>query len=480
MLRDTNAGWSVKVFETSAAGNALQEIPLASPSSDAIAIEVDTQIRFQKVLGFGGSFTESSAHLLNALSAQQRESIIRAYFSDDGARYSLARTHINSCDFSLAHYAYAMVPGDTSLQHFSIEKDKNDLFPMITAAQNVSAGGFRLIASPWTAPPWMKDNNSWIGGKLLSEYRSTWALYYAKYVKACADHGIPIWGLTVVNEPHGNGNNWESMLFSPKEMTDFVQDHLGPTLEREGFGHVNILGYDQNRAGLKEWVDEMFRDTQSSRFFAGTAIHWYESTYEVFPDELRYAASKAPGRYLIQTEACIDAEVPHWRDDAWFWKSEATDWGWDWAPADQKHLHPKYAPVHRYARDIIGCLQNNVHGWIDWNMVLDKQGGPNWAKNWCTAPVIVDTALDEVYFTPLYYVMSHFSKHIRPDAQIIASRSQHQDILVVAAENPDHSIAIVVFNPTAQRHILRVELPQKQAFVAIDGQALQTIVFYPR
>jgi glucosylceramidase len=480
MLLDTSDSYSVRIFETSADGHALTEVQAARPCSDAISIQIDTQARHQSILGFGGSFTEASAYLLKVMSPAQRNRIISAYFSDDGARYSLARTHINSCDFSRDHYAYAMIPGDTLLEHFDIQKDKNDIFPIIKQAQSTSTDGFRLIASPWTAPPWMKDNTSWVGGKLLDTYRDTWALYYAKYIRACADNGISIWGITVINEPHGNGDNWESMHFTPKEMTDFVQHHLGPTLVREGLSSVHILGYDQNRAGLREWVDEMYRDASSTKYFAGTAIHWYESTYEVFPKELRYAAEKAPGKYLIQTEACIDAEVPRWKDDAWYWREEATDWGWDWAPQEQKHLHPKYAPAHRYARDIIGCLQNKVHGWIDWNMVLDRQGGPNWARNWCIAPIIVDPATDEVYLTPLFHVMCHFSKYIRPGAQVVTSTSLNPDIMVVAAINPDKSVSVVAFNPTTQRHTLRVELADRSVFVPISGQALQTILFPPR
>lgn len=480
VLSGTSGSYSVRIVETSASGHALSEIQAAPPCNDAVFVDVDIRSPHQTILGFGGSFTESSAHLLSRMSSPQRDRVINAYFSNEGARYSLTRTHINSCDFSLGHYAYATVPGDTTLQHFDITKDKNDLFPFIRQASTVSCDGFRLIASPWTAPPWMKDNMSWLGGKLLEEYRDTWALYYAKYIQACAESGISIWGITVINEPHGNGDNWESMLFTPKELTDFVCHHLGPTLKREGLSDVQILGYDQNRAGLRSWVDEMFRDDSSAMYFAGTAIHWYESTYEVFPSELQYAASKAPGKYLIQTEACIDAEVPRWNDDSWYWRAEATDWGWDWAPQEQKHLHPKYAPVHRYARDIIGCLQNKVQGWIDWNMVLDRQGGPNWAENWCIAPVIVDTATDELYFTPLYYVMCHFSKYMRPGAQVVTSKTNHSDIMAVAAVNPDKSISVVVFNPTMQRHTLRVQLAGNCVFVPINGQALQTIVFLPR
>jgi glucosylceramidase len=140
----------------------------------------------------------------------------------------------------------------------------------------------------------MKDNKNYVGGKLLPEFDDAFALYFSKYLSAYKKEGIDIWGITVMNEPHGNGNNWESTLFSPKEMTDFVQNHLGPKLEKDGWGKVNIFGYDQNRAGLKEWVDEMYRDKKSSKYFAGTAMHWYESTYDYFPDALQYAHKKAP------------------------------------------------------------------------------------------------------------------------------------------------------------------------------------------
>lgn len=267
------------------------------------------------------------------------------------------------------------------------------------------------------------------------------------------------------------------MHYSPKEMTDFVQFHLGPKLEADGYRDKIILGYDQNRAGLKEWVDEMYRDEASSKYFDGTAIHWYESTYDYFPEELQYAHNKAPNKYLIETEGCIDDEVPVWKDDAWYWKKEATDWGWTWAAPEDKHLHPKYAPVNRYARDIIGCLNNWVDGWVDWNMVLDKQGGPNWAKNWCIAPVIVDTDKDEVYFTPLYYVMAHFSKYIRPQAKVISHENTDKSLMVTAVKNLDESIVLVIFNQDDKAKGFNVVLNQQSIAVSINEKAIQTILF---
>ena len=465
----------VEVFETSESGNKLTKrtdfVAEANPST----ITLDDSKQFQAITGFGGAFTESSAYLLNQVSKENRDLILRAYFSKEGARYSLTRTHMNSCDFSVDNYSYTPVAGDIDLKHFSIDEDREDLIPMIKDAMAVSEDGFRLFASPWTAAPWMKDNNSWVGGKLLPEYYDTWALFFSKYVDAYKAEGIDVWGFTVENEPHGNGENWESMHYSPEEMTHFVQHFLGPKLEADGKGDLIILGYDQNREGIREWVDVMYKDEASSKYYDGTAVHWYESTYDYFPTELQYAHEKAPDKYLIQTEACVDAEVPVWQDDKWYWKKEATDWGYDWREASKKYLHPKYAPANRYARDIIGCLNNWVDGWVDWNMVLDTKGGPNWANNWCIAPVIVDTEKDEVYFTPLYYIMAHFSKYIRPGAIVIDAQNSDSELMVAAAKNPDESIAVVVFNEGISQKNFELTLNRSSINITISPQAIQTI-----
>lgn len=474
--KGVNSALEVTVYETSESGNALKKVNEFSDSENKVVIQLNPEEKFQTITGFGGSFTEASAHLLNKLSKENRKKILDAYFSESGANYSLTRTTIASCDFSLKNYTYAKVENDLTLEHFTIEDDKDDIIPMILEAKAISKDGFNIIASPWSCPPWMKDNKSYVGGKLLPEYNDTFALYFSKYLEAYKKEGIDIWGVTVINEPHGNGNNWESTLFSPEEMTLFVQNHLGPKLERDGWNKVKILGYDQNRAGLQEWVDAMYKDDKTSKYFAGTAIHWYESTYEVFPEALQYAHNKAPNKHLIQTEACVDSEIPHWQDDAWYWKKEATDWGWDWASEKDKYLHPKYAPVNRYAEDIIGCLNNQVDGWVDWNMVLDRQGGPNWFKNWCVAPVIVDDKNDEVYFTPLYYVMSHFSKFMRPGAVKIGCEANNKDVKVTAVQNPDNSIALVIFNPTEQSYSIEINISNDKSTISIPAKALQTVV----
>lgn len=467
----------IEVYETSESGNKLTRLE-KFPSADRIVnVTLTPNSTFQEITGIGGSFTEASAYVLNQLSEENKNKILEAYFGDSGARYSLTRTHMNSSDFSLGNYSYAPVPGDLKLENFSIEEDRDDIIPMIKDAMELSTDGFKIIASPWTAPPWMKDNKDWRGGKLLPEYYDTWALFFSKYLQAYRDEGIDIWGVTIENEPLGNDSNWESMHYTPEEQNKFVKNHLGPKLEKK-WPEVKLLGYDQNRhEELVEWVDVMFGDEEAAKYYDGTAVHWYASTFNVFADELQYAHQKAPNKYLIQTEATVDAEVPVWQDDSWYWSKEATDWGWDWAPDDRKPLHPKYVPVFRYARDIIGTLNNWVDGWIDWNMVLNKQGGPNWAQNWCVAPIIVDPKLDEVYFTPLYYTMAQFSRFIRPGSRRIGfEMNADEELMLTAVENPDESIAMVLLNQSEKVKGIELNLNGHKASFGIQGKAIQTVV----
>ena len=469
----------VRVFETSRAGAQL------SDKSDSVAsVDKDDSIpqitilsdkRYQVIEGYGGAFTESSAYVLNQLSEEKRDEVIKAYFSPEGANYSLTRTHINSCDFSVTNYAYANTPGDVDLKDFSIQEDLDDLVPLIRDAMAVPGAEFRIIASPWTAPPWMKDNNEWNGGSLLPEYYSTWALFFSKYISAYKQQGIPIWAVTVENEPLGNGANWESMIYTPAQMSDFIKNHLAPRL-REDKIDCEIMIYDQNRDHLKEWADEILGDPEVFNQVWGTAIHWYSSTVDWYPEVLNAVHEAFPTKGLLHTEGCIDAEVPVWQDDDWYWRKEATDWGYDWASEEEKPLHPKYAPVYRYARDIICGLNSWVCGWVDWNIVLDHKGGPNHAKNWCIAPVLANTDTGEVYYTPLYYVMSHFSKFIRPQAVRVGIDSELEDLMVTACVNPDQSVVVVALNQTEKSMEYQLVHNDKRFGLTIPAQALQTIV----
>ncbi len=469
----------ITIISTQKGQPPFQQIAAQSQATDvpAISVKLFPDHTYQIIEGIGGAFTASTSHLLNHMGDEKQNEILKAYFSSDGAHYTMVRTHINSCDFSLESYDYTPVANDTNLVHFDMSRDEETILPLIKKAQELSGQPIKILASPWSAPPWMKDNKHWFGGSLLPDFQQTWAMYFSKYADVFAQHGLPIWAFTVENEPLGNNSNWESMHYTPEEMAVFIKEYLHPVLRKNGH-EQGIFVYDQNKGEeLEQWARALLADEALVAKIAGTAVHWYDGTKDWFPESLELTHQLAPEKSIIHSEACIDAEVPVWQDDHWYWEEHATDWGWDWAEPEKKHLHPKYTPMHRYAQDIIGCMNHHVTAWVDWNMVLDRQGGPNHVQNWCIAPVLVDTTAKSVYYTPLYYAMKHFSKYIRPGAKRIHWESQlPEGINLTAVKNPDERIVIQVINTGKKSQSLALEWEGKILVHEIAPEALQTII----
>lgn len=190
----------------------------------------------------------------------------------------------------------------------------------------------------------------------------------------------------------------------------------------------------------------MYKNEAIFKYFDGMAIYWYVSIFEVFLEVLQYVYVKVLEKYFIQIEVCVDVEVFKWKNDVWYWFKEVIDWGWDWVLEDQKYLYLKYVLVYCYVCDIIGCFNNWVDGWVDWNMVFNWQGGFNWFKNWCVALVIVDFDQDEVYFMFFYYIMVYFSKFICFGVICIGFENLDDEIMVMVVRNLDGSVVVVVFN----------------------------------
>lgn len=515
-----NSAHHVTVYTTSAAGDKLAEaaLPDLAPAAtdDAPVIAVDVATHRQAIIGFGGSFTESAAAVLAKLPADKRTAVVNAYFSASGADYTLTRTHIGSSDFSFGKYSYAETES-TTLSDFTIAPDEDDLLPLIQDAQALSPDGFKIIASPWSAPPWMKTINDWYqppsaangykgtGGKLKDEHRATFALYLSKYISAYEAKGVPIWAITPENEPLGNSGQWESLEFTASEMNVFIRDFLGPLFAKD-HPQTQILAFDQNRPEAPEWAHAILGDPVTSPFVSGTAVHWYASTFRVYPDLLDQIHDAYPDKILLNSEATIDAlrdearemnppgdtsvpwgkatgELLYWKNDAWWWQKNASDWGYFWAdgsagtsPADQVD-HPLYEPVYRYARDIIEGLNHWFVGWVDWNLVLDKLGGPNHVGNWAAAPIMVDTDNGDVYRTPLYYVMSHFSKFSRPGSHVVPTTVPSElPLNVTATVDEAGHVTLHVLNATDALYRYTVQLPNGMVTVPIGAATLQTVV----
>ncbi|MDG1114309.1 MAG: glycoside hydrolase family 30 beta sandwich domain-containing protein [Pseudomonadales bacterium] len=533
LAKEASGMVSTEVLLTSAEGHKLAVMaPVRFYPSDSrpkvLQVLVDPLKTRQTVTGIGTSFTESSAYVLAHLPDAARRSVMAQLFSDEGANFSLARTPIGATDFSVeGKYDYAPVPDDLGLQHFSIAEDRLgfdparypgvvapnfDLLPMISEALTIKQGqadaALRIIASAWTAPPWMKDIEGYYqpgtpetdyqgtGGQLKPEYESVYADYLLRYLDAYAAAGVPIWGLTPVNEPEGNGGQWESMHFTAASQARFIQDHLGPKLQASAHAETKLLIYDQNRDHLEHWAETILSQPDVAQYVYGSAIHWYASTTNVYGDVLERVHERFPEFDLIHTEGTIDdlgkpapggigdpvgfTETNWFNNDAFWWQRKATDWAYtaSWAPNAEDH--PMYTPVHRYARNIIGSLNHWVSGWIDWNPVLDERGGPNHVGNFCGAPIMVNLETKAVYFTPIFDVLSQFSRTIRPGDQAVTVSIQGdtlpEDALHVGATlSPQGLISIQLLNTQTTALTFSLGMLGQHAMITLPANALQTI-----
>ena len=443
-----SAPWSV--IETARDnGHRLTSVPAPMEgTTTADTIQLNPAELFQEMVGFGGALTESSGWVLAQLPAAERAAVIRRYYDPvEGIGYTLGRTHINSCDFSLNLWELAPVPGDYDLHHFSLAPMRTWILPLIHEAQ-VTAGAerFKLLASPWSPPAWMKTNNRMDdGGSLRREYASAWARYYVKFCQAmAAEEKIPVWALTVQNEPEAH-QTWESCLYTPEQERDFIRDHLGPALQGAGLAGVKLIGWDHNRDRIEARANALYGDPLSAQYLWGLGVHWYVSA--------DYAASarvheKFPDKTIIFTEGCVESGklIGEWKNG------------------------------ERYARNMIGDFRHWVSGFIDWNIVLDQRGGPNHVGNFCDAPVIVNTLTKQVNYGSSFYYIAQFSKFVQPGAHRIAAVGGPTVLQTVAFINPDASLVLVVLNETERAVTFGLTAAGATVACAIPAHAIQTYV----
>ncbi|MBE0538969.1 MAG: glycoside hydrolase family 30 protein [Ignavibacterium sp.] len=423
------------------------------PLESEISVFVNPEKQYQTFIGIGGAITDASAEVFAKLPAGKQQEFLEAYYDQNkGIGYTLARTNIHSCDFSSSSYTY-LTDGDKNLSSFSIKHDLEYRIPLIKKAIQTAGGSLLLYASPWSPPSFMKDNKSMLkGGKLLPEFYQTWATYFTKFIKSYEQEGIPVWGITVQNEPMAT-QKWESCIYTAEEERDFLKNFLGPTMAKEGFADKKIIVWDHNRDLINHRADVIFSDPEASKFAWGLGFHWYESWSggEEMYNNVGYVNESYPDKHLLFTEGCAESFRP---DGYQTWKN-----------------------AERYGRSMINDFNNGTVGWTDWNILLDENGGPNHVENFCFAPVHADTKTGKLIFTPSYFYIGHFSKFIRPDAKRVSTASSRSQLLSTSFINADGKMITVVMNQSDLETKYKLYVGSNAVELIIPPHAIQSLIY---
>lgn len=400
-------------------------------------VVVDPAKTFQTILGLGGALTDAAAETFYKLPKAAQQEFLQAYYSrDKGIGYSLGRTHIHSCDFSSKMYTYT-ADNDKALASFDVKPDRQFRIPFIKAAIAAAGGQLTVYASPWSPPAWMKTNNNMLqGGKLKPGYEQVWANYFAKFIKAYQQESIPLWGVTVQNEPMAQ-QPWESCLYTAEEERDFVKNFLGPTFEKEGLSSKKIVIWDHNRNFMLQRARVALDDAQAAKYIWGVGYHWYSGNHFANPGKTQEAY---PNTNLLFTEGC----------NTGYDAKKVDDWGLG----------------ERYGISMMNDFNAGIVGWTDWNVLLDETGGPNHVSNFCYAPIHGDTKTGKLTYTNTYYYIGHFSKFVRPGARRILSTTTSDNLTTTAFLNTDGKIAVVIMNTTDK---------EQPVTVTLSGQAVKTV-----
>lgn len=420
----------------------MQSVPPFESKKDELGesqiLGVITRREKQTVLGFGGAFTEAAGYCYALLSEPEKKKFVGNYFSEDGLNYSFCRTHIGSCDFSLGNYDYSEKP---DLSDFSISRDTEYLIPLIKAAQSERRGlQFDLLATPWSPPAYMKDTRRKNrGGKLEKRYYGAWADYIAKYLEEYEKKGIYIWGVTAQNEPKAT-LPWDTCVFTPEEEGDFIFGYLAPVLAKKG---RKVLFWDHNKERIVERAETVLGRGKADNLY-GVACHWYSGDHF---EQIESFKALYPDLIVIPTESCNRF-------------------------GDGKYLLDN---AERYAHDIIGDFNAGASAYIDWNILLDKNGGPNHVDNVCEAPVMLKGD-GEASYNPAFYYIGHFSRYIKPSAKIVATSRYIDKLEILAARNPDGKYIAVVLNRENEDLPFTLRINGENAASVAPQRSIQTLI----
>jgi glucosylceramidase len=438
---------NVLVIQTSQAGDRLSIKPnMAFINDDGSAlptITINPATTYQPIVGFGAAFTETAVYNLCKISKARKNEVLNAFFNPyTGAGYTLCRTTINSCDFSLGVYSYDDTPNDYNLDNFNMSREMKWMIPTIKEALRIPGSNFKLFASPWAPPAWMKTTNNMLGGgELRTQCYDSWSNYFVKYINTMKANGITIWGITIQNEPEYSPS-WEGCRYTPQQERDFLKNSLGPIFERNKLD-VKIMIWDHNKDHIVNWAKVILGDAAAAKYAWGVAYHRYAG--DLF-DSLSATHDAFPNYYLIGTENSV-------RDS--------------WAEAE------------RMAHEIIGDLTHWSSGYLTWNLTTDFLGGPYHNRdNGCVGPIVVDSASDSAQYFPNHYYMVHFSRYLRPGAVRISHSYNGPNLEICAFKNLNNSIVVVVLNRSANAVNFKLKHGNQIISPTIPAHALMNFIYF--
>lgn len=447
-------------------------------------------ITYQTIEGFGGAVTESVAYLLQQMKKEDSDALLSDCFGVGGNRLKFLRMHMDSCDYSLEEYAAVADPiADPDLTTFNIERDKKYAIPFIKRAMELSSEPLSILVSPWSppaawkTPPARPKNDASVyggggilsalmpqidydtpsrcnGGSLKPEFYPSWAKYLVKYVQAYLAEGLPVTMLSVQNETVA-ATNWDSCVWTAQEQKTFLRDHLYPAMKEAGLtDQIKIFIWDHNKERVVEYAREIIDDI-TDKMIGGIAFHWYSGDHF---DSVKIAADLFPGKTLLSSECCcLHAPGQTSMLSAFFGSGEG--------PSPET---VEYNDAAAYAHDIIGNLNAGMNRWIDWNICVDKNGGPRHTMGGFTGPITVND--DGSYRKTITFdYIGHFSKYILPGAVRIASTRCDDVTEITAAKNPDGSIAAVLLNKTADDKSYAIRMDGRVIRVKAPAHTISTV-----
>ncbi|XP_076646317.1 lysosomal acid glucosylceramidase-like [Halictus rubicundus] len=427
----------------------------SNPTLDQVTLNVDSSIQYQQVLGFGGAFTDAAGIHLRNLSEPVQDKLIYSYFGEEGSRYSVGRLPIGGTDFSTRPYTYDDNANDLTLEKFDLApEDYAYKIPIIQKALKLNPN-LSLFSAPWSAPPWMKTNNNINGfGFLKEEYYDLYAEYILKFLEAYRKNGIEVWSVSTGNEPsviYMPDFKLNSMGWTPTTVANWVANNLGPKLAKSPYNSTKIFLLDDQRIYLPWVIKDILANNKAYEYASGIAVHYYDDQISS-PDLVTQTHNAYPDKPIMMTEACLGRFSPHVDMGAW-------DRG------------------ETYMSSILDYLNNWSIGWMDWNLVLDKSGGPNWIKNYVDAPIIVNATKDEYYKQPMYYALKHFSRFIERGSTRIDITDDNL-LKSSAFVTPSGETVVVLSNRLDNpRNVTVVDAKKGKLCVELPPRSMNTIIY---